>query len=318
MRIDYKEAAQFIVECDNVLILTHASPDGDTLGSGFALCRALRNAGKKANVLCSDDFPERYAFMYKDCGPMDFEPQTVIAVDVADAKLLGEKLSVYADKVQLCIDHHISNTEYAERLLLGETSAAACEVIYRLLKEADMVIDDQTAVCLYTGIATDTGCFKFENVTKETHLIAAQFHDYDIPFAKLNRQLFDIRSKDRIKAEQLILSGFETECDGKCAVVILTLDLIEKAGIDPDEFDGIASVIMQVEGVEIGITVREKTKGVFKASVRSGSDADVSAMCRRFGGGGHIRAAGCTLEGTPEDVKKRLFAAAAEALANGA
>ncbi len=165
MRINMNEAAKLIRECGNAVILLHESPDGDTMGSGFALCRALRSIGKKANVLCSDELPPKFSFLYDWYSPQEFEPETVIAADIADKKLMGSYNEIYGDKVQLCVDHHISNTGYAEKLLLGERSAAACEVVYSLLKAADIAVDDTMAMCLYTGIATDTGCFKFENVT---------------------------------------------------------------------------------------------------------------------------------------------------------
>ncbi len=314
MRIDCNEAAQFIRGCDNVLILAHANPDGDTVGSCFALCRSLRLAGKKANVSCSDELPARYSYIMDWYSPEDFGIQTVIACDVADAALLGEANSRYAECTDLCIDHHLSNTGYAKRLLLGENSAAACEVIYTLLKTAGLPIDDLTATCIYTGMATDTGCFRFENVTRETHLIAAELHDHNIPFAHINRQLFDIKSRARLRIENLVMSQIELFCGGKCAIAAVTLDMAQKEGISIDEFEGIATLPMQLEGVEIGITLREKDPGKYKVSVRTADFADASKMCAEFGGGGHLRAAGCRLNGDIADVKRRLAEAAQEAL----
>lgn len=181
MRVSYTEAAEFLKSRSDILILMHQSPDGDTLGCGFALCRVLRLAGIRANAVCSDPVPPKYAFLSEWYKEQQFEPKTVIAVDVADIKLLG-KYSSYDGRIDLCVDHHISNTGYADRLLLGENNAAACEVIYRLLRECGFEIDSTAAMCLYTGIATDTGCFKFESVSPETHRIAAISTSISSPF----------------------------------------------------------------------------------------------------------------------------------------
>ena len=317
MRIDYNEAAEFLRGCDNVLILAHASPDGDTIGSSFGLCRSLRLAGKKADVSCSDEIPPRYDYLNDWYSPEVSEPQTIIACDVADANLLGEKnRELYGGKIDLCIDHHISNSEYAERLLLGD-NASACEVVYTLLRKAELPIDNIAAMCLYTGMATDTGCFKFENVTKTTHLLAAELYDYDIPFARINRELFDIKSRARLKIEQIVMSNLEMYFDGKCAVASVTLDMAEKEGVAPGEFEGIATLPMQIEGVCVGITLREKEPGLFKISVRTADDVNASDICANFGGGGHIRAAGCKLKGTLKDAEEKMLKAAAEALGYG-
>ena len=315
MRIDYNEAAEILRSCDNVLILAHGNPDGDTVGSTYGLCRSLRLAGKKANVSCSDEIPSRYDYMSEGWyAPLEFEPQIVIACDVASSNLLGEKNEqLWGDKIDLCIDHHYSNTEYAKKLLLG-SNAACCEVIYELLKKADLPIDDTAAVCLYTGIATDTGCFKFENVTKTTHLIAAELYEYDIPFARINRKLFDIKSHAKIMIEQRVLSGMELFFDGKCAVASVTLEMAEKEGFDPGEFEGLATLPMQIEGVDVGITLREKEPDNFKISVRTSENANASEICAKLGGGGHIRAGGCKINGSLAEAKEKMLKAAAEAL----
>lgn len=305
--IDLKETADFLSSRDNFYILTHQSPDGDTMGSGFGLCYALRKAGKKANVLCSDDFPKRYGFMYEGYEPQKFTPETIVAVDVADRKLLGTRLNGYADYVDLCIDHHVSNERYAKKLLLYPDASATCEVLFRVLTEMDAELDKHIAECLYTGIATDTGCFKYANTTKLAHIIAAELMEQDIDIERINRDMFDIKSKARLKVEQYINSAMEYYLDDKCAMVAVTLDTIRSAGLAQEEFEGIAGMSVQLEGVQVGVIIKEKDEGKFKVSMRSASDIDVSAICAKFGGGGHVKAAGCTLEGDLSDVKLRLL-----------
>ncbi len=313
MQINYKEAAAFLNKCSDVYILTHQSPDGDTFGSAFALCKVLRNMGKNANVLCSDEFPKRYSFMYENYTPQRFAPKTIIAVDVADNKLLGKNLSQYADYVNLCIDHHFSNTHYSQKLLLNGEAAAACEVIYELFCEMKADIDKDIAECLYTGLATDTGCFKYENTTPRAHIIAAELMEYGVDYAWINRRMFDVKSRARIKIEQYVISNMEFYLSEKCAMIAITNDVITEMGVAPEEFEGLAALTLQLEGVEIGITIKEREKGKYKISMRSVSDADVSAICAKLGGGGHVRAAGCQLEGSLESVKLKLLSAAAPA-----
>lgn len=314
MQINLKEAAKFLMTHDNYYILTHQSPDGDTMGSGFALCYALRSIGKSANVLCSDEFPRKYKFMYEDYEPQKFSPDTIVAVDVADERLLGSRLQGYCGYVDLCIDHHVSNTHYAKRLLVYPEAAAACEVLYRVLFEMKIAFGKLIAECLYTGIATDTGCFKYGNTTKLSHIIAASLMDCGIDAERINREMFDVKSKARLMVEQYVISAMEYYMDDKCAMAAITLETIEKLGLAQDELEGIAGMSVQPEGVQVGVIIKEKTPGKFKISLRSAADVDVSEICRKLGGGGHVKAAGCTIEGDLDDVKLQLLTAIAPAL----
>ncbi len=312
--ITIADAAGFLKKNDNYYILTHMNPDGDAMGSGFGLCHSLRAMGKKANVLCSDPFPKRYGFLYEGYEPMKFTPQTIVTVDLADTGLFGRELQVYGEYVDLAIDHHISNTGYAAKLLLDANAAAACEVIYQVLKEGDMPIDKQIAQCLYTGIATDSGCFRYENTTPKTHMITAEIMGYGIPYARLNRQLFEIKSKARFMVEQYVINNVETYLDNKCAIIAVTADTVKETGLAQEELEGIASIPMQLEGIEIGVTIKEKEPKKYKVSMRSAENVNVSDICGKLGGGGHMRAAGCTVEGDLSQVKLKLLSVIAPAM----
>ncbi|MGN0642069.1 MAG: bifunctional oligoribonuclease/PAP phosphatase NrnA [Huintestinicola sp.] len=312
--ITYTQAANFIKENDNFYILTHVNPDGDAMGSGFGLCRILRSMGKKANVLCSDPFPKRYEFLWKDYELIKFSPKTIIAVDLADTNLFGKELTAYTEYVDLCIDHHISNTGYAKNTLLNGDASAACEVIYEMCKTGGFPIDEFSALCLYTGIATDTGCFRFENTTPRAHQITAELMQFGLPYAKINRSLFDIKSRARMQAEQLAINNMEMYLDDKCAIVAITSETMEQTGLSKEEFEGMASLPMQIEGVEVGVTIKEKEPGKFKVSMRSAETADVSYICSKLGGGGHVRAAGCVVEGELQQVKLKILSAIAPVL----
>lgn len=314
--ISIKDTIDFLKKCDNVNILTHKNPDGDTLGSGFALVNILRSMGKKANVINNDKFPERYNFLYEGYSPMEFEEKCIIAVDIADRQLLGDNLEKYkADNlIDLCIDHHISNTFYAKQTMLDTKASAACEVMYLIAKEMEIEISDLVAKCLYTGISTDTGCFKYENTTPRTHVVASELMSYDIHFEAINRLMFDIKSKGRILVEQAVSKSMEFFYDDRCSMIIITSDLISESGILPADYEGLTSITLQVEGVQIGMLVKQRRENSFKISVRTTDAIDACAFCAQFGGGGHVRAAGCEITGTLREVKEKLLNAVEEVL----
>lgn len=315
MRIDCKQAADFLRENDCYYILTHASPDGDTIGSGFGLCAVLRKMGKKANVYCSDPLPRRYDYMYKEYSEQVFEPQHIVAVDVADTKLLGKKLLHYADKIELCIDHHISNTDYAEMTLVEPSAAAACQVVWELCESERLCdFDKNIASCLYTGIATDTGCFKFDCCTPETHIAAASLMRFGIDAAKINRRMFDEKSRARISVEQFVIGNTEYLFNDRCAIACVSLEEIEKTGLPADEFEGMAALTTILETVEVGVFIRQKEENKIKVSMRSTGDINVSALCSKFGGGGHVKAAGCTFLTDIPDAKAKITEAVREIL----
>lgn len=310
-RIQLEEAASFLKEQDDILILSHQSPDGDTMGSAFALYLALCQLGKRARIECADGFPKRFCLSsVPDFAA--FEPKTIVAVDVADEKLLGDALRKYADRIALCIDHHPTNTQYAERLLLWERAAAACEIIYRLLQTLEIDITPQIASFLYMGISTDTGCFKFSNTAPETHRIAAELMDLGADYVPINVRFFDTKSKARIMIERQALDSISFFFRERCALIVVSRKMILDSQADESELDGVSTIPRQIEGVEIGITLREKEDGKYKVSMRSGETVDVSKICGLLGGGGHMRASGCLVEGGREEaIRKTVQAVAA-------
>ena len=312
MRIETLEALGLrLKECRNVTILTHAHPDGDTIGAGFGLCYYLRSQGVKANVKNSDGIPPKFSYLTDHYAEQDFEEECVISVDVADISLLGEKLEHYADRIDLCIDHHFSNKMVAKDSYVDGDASAACLIIFELIKTMGGKIDKLIANCLYTGIATDTGCFMFENTTPAAHRAAAELKELGADATEINRKMFQIKSKGRIIAEQKLIGNMHFAGGNQIALISITNELIDKYGIDRSELDGFAGIPLTVEGVVIGITLKQQPEDetLFKASIRTVS-ADASAIASIFGGGGHIRAAGCTLHGAEAEVAEKIIAEA--------
>ena len=315
MFIGFSEAETFLRHCEDAVIITHQNPDGDCIGAGFGLKDILDSLGKRSRVVCSDEFPKRYDFLTNTgCGE-DFEPKSIIAVDVADTKLMGKYKEIYGDKVQLCIDHHISNKDYAQQTLLRGNATAACEVIYDLALYMKLKISRHCAMCLYTGIATDSGCFKYDCTTPRAHEIAAEMMKrFDINFARINRYMFDVKSVGRIRLETKVNALMESYLDGKLTIAAVTQDMMKEMGVSMDELEGFAPLTIQLEDTEVGILLRQREDGVFKCSFRSANDVNVSEICQTLGGGGHAKAAGCTVSGTLDEAKQLLVETVRKAL----
>ena len=312
--ISLASVAQILKEKDNIEILTHHYPDGDTLGSAYALCQILQSLGKKARVITSGTPAPKYDFLKRDVLSQEFEAQFVVSVDVASPSLLGENREMYENRVDLCIDHHRINTMNATQVYVEPQSASASEIIYELAKEMDIELTASMAACVYTGVSTDTGCFRYSNTTGRTHLIAAELMKITPDWHDINTAMFETKTKEKLTLERMVYETLEYFCEGKCAVIHTSLEMQEKAGVPDGEMEGLASIPRQIEGVLLGITMREKEQGVYKVSVRSNEGVDAAQFCAQFGGGGHIAAAGCTVEGTLEEAKAKLIKAAENVL----
>ncbi len=308
-----QSAINYIKENDNYLILMHASPDGDTIGTACGLCGIIKRLGKKAAVACADEIPAMYAGLTNGIDNPDFEVKNIIAADVADVKLLGG-LKTYAGKINLCIDHHMSNTGYADITYVDAESAAAAEILYDIAELLGVKIDKYIAECIYTGISTDTGCFKFSNTTARTHYIAAEMLQAGIDVGEINRRLFETKKKSAVELERLVTNTLEYYCGGKVAVITVLRSMYEQTGTSDDDIEGISAFPRQIEGVLVGITLKESDEGGFKASVRTHPPIDAAEICKSFGGGGHLRAAGCRIKSSEADAKAALVQRAEELL----
>lgn len=215
MITDVKKAAELLKSNDDFLILSHANPDGDTLGCAYGLCGMLQKMGKRAKVMCADEIAPRMEFLRDTVIQQNFEEKTIVSVDVADRKLLGDLDAVYGGRIFLAIDHHESRQEFAKYTLVDSDAAAACELIFQIAEEMNAQLDGEIASCLYTGLATDTGCFKYSNTTSRTHIIAAKLMAYEFDVSGINYKLFDMKSKGRLELEQAITQGMEFFCDDR-------------------------------------------------------------------------------------------------------
>ena len=303
MKISVKECADILKEKDNILILTHANHDGDTLGSGFALCRALMKIGKICAVINADDIPKKYNYLFDDIVEIKFKPDYVVAVDVATVKLLGGLEEQY--KIDMCIDHHSTNTEYANLLLL-EDAPAACQIMYEVVLALGVEVDKKIADCLYTGLTTDTGCFRYDSTTAQTYRVAADLIDAGADNGRINRIMFETKSKTYARLERLAIESMRFYEHERVAVITVTQEMFQLTGSNAQETEGLAPLTRQIEGVEIGITIQERPDGTCKASIRTFESVNAAKLAACFGGGGHAQAAGCKFDCDVKEARRLL------------
>lgn len=305
--LQLSEAIARLLHAENILLLCHKNPDGDTLGSAAALYHALTKLGKTVGVLCSDPIPPRYNYMRISMFNNEFTPTYLVAVDVAGVQLFGDSISEYTKRIHLCIDHHGTNSGYADAMLVDSAAAATAELVYQVICALGVDIDETIADSLYTGISTDTGCFKFSNTTAQTHLIAAKLMELGAHTQELNVSLFESKSRCRLSIEKIALENMQFYFNDRCAMTHLTLDEINTAGAELNDLEGITGIPRAIEGVQAGITLRQQENGSYKISVRTMSGIDAGAICARLGGGGHKQAAGCEIFASLENAKSALL-----------
>lgn len=306
--LELLELISRLLHAEDVLLLCHKNPDGDTIGSAATLYHALKNLGKTAAVLCADPIPARYKYMQLETYTGQFEPGYIVAVDVAGIQLFGDALQPYVEKVDLCIDHHPSNSGYADAMYLDGNAAATAEIIYELLCAMQAPITPVMADCLYTGLATDTGCFLYSNTTARTHTVAAALIGAGARVEDLNAVLFESKTKERMAIERTALENLEYHFENKCALMYLTREQIAASGVSMADLEDLTGLPRKIEGVRVGVTLRQLPGASYKISVRTVKGVDACAIAKRLGGGGHERAAGCELEGNLDNAKAAILA----------
>ncbi|MEG1426280.1 MAG: bifunctional oligoribonuclease/PAP phosphatase NrnA [Oscillospiraceae bacterium] len=307
-----KDAAAALRLWDNILVMSHTSPDGDTLGSACALLRGLAAMGKRISFLCADKIGKKYAYLFQKLPLEEFEPDKIVTVDVADIQLLGGIASTYENRVDFAIDHHATHVKFAKENWIDSKAAATAQMIYELLLELDVEVDARMASCLYTGLSTDTGCFRYSNANAKAYETAAALIRLGANSAVINQLMFDTKTRACIEVEREVLSNMEFVHGGEIACAYIPRKLLETTGADESDLEGVPSIVRGIEGVLIGITLKEKEDGVWKASVRAVHPVNASEICQGLGGGGHKGAAGCSL-GTDFCVAKTTLLSACEA-----
>jgi len=319
MNVTYREAAEHLLSHDNYIVLIHDRADGDCLGSSIGLSCILSLLGKSALIASPGKIPDRLKFINTSSvkileGEAEFlsyltENSTIISTDVASDYLLADLKDIVESRISLAIDHHKLNTLSCQKLLIEETASSAGEVVYELgtvlcaMTGKDLFSYD---VCfsLYSAISSDSGCFKYSNTGVKTHKFASVLLQSGIPAHEINYKLFDLKSKVQIDVERLAYNHMEFFYDGKLCLVYIPKKELDKISATNNDTETVIQIPRCMEGVEIGVYMYEKAPNQFKFSVRTNGDGDMSELCAFFGGGGHKKAAGCTIELTDNEAKK--------------
>jgi len=303
--MNYKSCAEYLKKGDNYLILSHKNPDGDTMGSGAALCSALRRMGKTAYIYRNTGVIKKLLpYVEEYFAPEDFTADHVVAVDVATEGLFAEG---FTGEVELCIDHHPTNSRYAKNLLLKGEKASCGEIVMELIRTLCGDVTKEEADLLYIAVSTDTGCFLYSNTRPDTHRAAAKLMEYGASCMYINQIFFRKKSPARLKLEGLIFSNMNFHREGKISVVKITKAMLEESGASGDDLDDIAGLAGMAENSLVNVTIREKDDGSSRVSLRSGPDVNSSNICAVFGGGGHNMAAGCTIDASPDKAEIMLL-----------
>lgn len=306
--LDLNEAARRLCSAKRVLILFHVHPDGDATGSAFALRAFVEALGGRAWCVCADELPERLAFIAEGVQesvlpssiPEDFEPETIVTVDTASPSQLGALYELYGEKISLMIDHHGKGTAYADNYIRPEASACG-EVLYEILSEvADRSglseLPHRVKELIYTAISADTGCFRYSNVSPKAHALAARLIESGEQSAEINHRLFGIKTLRQMHVEHAGFERMNLYCDGRLAIITFPYDLKKQYGAEDEDLETLIDVARCVKGVEVAAVIKQpNAENRFRVSMRSSCDFDVSEICALYGGGGHIRAAGCTV-----------------------
>lgn len=309
-KLTYQQAAAWLLERDNFLILTHVRPDGDTVGCAAGLCRALREQGKTAHILSDPNTSGIYLpYLEGLLAPEGYKPATVVAVDMAARSMFHEWAKPYLERVDLTFDHHPSQEFYAKHTCLDANRAACGELIYDTVRQWGPV-SKEVALPLYVAVSTDCGCFVYSNTNAACHRIAADLMETSIDFYPINRKHFRSKSLKRLKLESMLTAGMQIFDNGTMAMVTLTLDMIDQLGATEEDLDDISAFVGQIEGVRTGITVRQLTPQRCKISLRTEpGDLNASRVCGLLGGGGHAAASGASVNGSPEETQQAILAA---------
>lgn len=300
------ECAAWLGEHDDYIIISHRRPDGDTLCSGAALCSALRRAGKRAWCFDNPETTDTYRpFVAPYLAPEGLSPSTLVTVDVASEGLFPAGISM---PVPLAIDHHPSNSRFAENLCLAAERSSCGELVMEIIKALCGSMTAGEANLLYAAVSTDTGCFQYSNTNAATLRAAAELVECGAENSALNTLLFRTMSRARMALEGRMLTGMRYFKDGRISVNIVTQAMLDECGADENDCDDLAGIAGKAKGSLISLTIREVAEGS-KVSARSKPGINVSDVCAVYGGGGHAMAAGVTLNCGVEEALELMLRA---------
>ncbi|HVN25720.1 MAG TPA: bifunctional oligoribonuclease/PAP phosphatase NrnA [Syntrophorhabdales bacterium] len=310
----FQRIKEILANGKEFVVTSHIDPDGDALGSAFALAFALGKLGKEAVVYLKDKVPYKYEFLPQ---PPNFvraisanKFDAVFVVDCGDFFRVGndhEKLKEQGPIIN--IDHHDTNEAFGYLNIIDERASSTAEIIYAIIKALDVKIDHDIAMNIYTAILTDTGSFRYNSTNSKAFLICEEMTHLGVLPSYVAEKVYESHPKERFLLLCAALTTLETYRDNRIAFVQITDDMFRKTGGSREHTEGFVEFLKEMRGVEVALVARQIGTDRYKISMRSKGKIDVASAARHFGGGGHKNAAGCVLEGSIDQVKKLLVEA---------
>lgn len=295
-----KEIARKISEAKSILLFPHINLDGDALGSCAALCKAFRNMGKETWILLEDDIPANLRFLDKGYCTWDMDkiqfPDICMCVDCGSRDRFEKRAEKFlSGKVTVCIDHHRTTDLEWDYNYVDHTEAATGQIAFELLKELGTEPDKEIGEAIFAAITTDTGNYQYSNTQGKSHLITAELYDWGVDCNKVSIEIYENVRMEKFMMKNLALETLRILEGGKGAIVCVTQEMLQKTGAVMDEAEGLSQDLRSISGVEYAAVVKEYEKEKARVSLRAKSRGDVAKIAQKLGGGGHTKAAGCTV-----------------------
>ena len=317
----FHEIAGVLREHQRFAVLSHVRPDGDALGSQLALGLALKHLGKDVAIWNEDGMLDKYSFVPRGelltkppAEPQDFD--VVVALDTAIENRLGTaRDAIGSAKTCINIDHHPSNPGYGDLVYIDADAPATGQIIFELIKSEHLPFDRDIAENLYVAISTDTGSFQYPNTTARTFEIAAELIHAGVDVGSISQKLYESYPRRRVELLRELLDTMRFDAAGKIASFKLSLATASRLGVLPEDNEGLIDHLRAIRGVIVAVFFEELQDGKVRVSMRSKDEAaDVCAICKQFGGGGHTLAAGARARGSLSEVEQRVLAAVNDAI----
>ena len=309
----FDELHAFLESADQILVVSHLHPDGDAISSTLAMGHLLKQSGKKVTMVNEDPIPRKFSFLpgveeIKPAEQVSGSFQYVIALDCADQERMGScRFLIGEEAVIVNLDHHATNDRFGDINIIDPEAAATVEMIFDWVEENGFPIHETLAKYLYTGLLTDTGGFRYSNTSPKVLRQAAKLVETGIEAHKIADRALETVTMEQLKLLQLALSTLQKSDDGLIAWMFLSKKEMDQVAGSHEALDGIVNYARNIYGVDVGILYREEDDGTIKVSLRSRERVDVGQVAKSFGGGGHARAAGCSMPGTFGEVHERVL-----------
>lgn len=302
-----------MLESKKIGISFHTSPDGDSIGSSLALMQGLMKLNKDVYILCDDRVPEVYNFLpfiksiNNASNIVKDGTDCVVVLDCGSYDRISVDLNAFKKNYTLInVDHHLTNQIYGDINLIDTHASAVGEIVYNILHELNVTIDENISLCLYTSIVTDTGGFKYSNTSSDTHNIIGELIKTGINFSEVHRLIFENKKYERVKLYGSVINSMYLSGNDKVCVMKITSEMLKNFGNKASDTSDIVAIGMEIDTVEVAILLKEMSEGI-KISLRSKSIVDVRKVAEIFGGGGHTRAAGLSIDKSLNEAEKIIL-----------